>query len=102
MFFHVVARKNKVQPPDWVLNDDQYMDVAQTEEGEGGSSGNPTLPGQSASVTSRPAEGHVMVATPQVKMSGRPPAAMVTGRRQDQGRVPVAGVHSKSMCYKYV
>ena len=85
-----------------MLNDDQYMDVVQTEEGEGGSSGNPTLPGQSASVTSRPAEGRVMVATPQVKMSGRTPAAMVTGRQQDQGRVPVAGVHSKSMCYKYV
>ena len=71
------------------------MDVAQTEEGEGRSSGNPTLSGQSASVTSRPTERRVMVATPQ-------PAAMVTGRRQDQGRIPVAGVHSKSMCYKYV
>ena len=85
-----------------MLNDDQYMDVPQPEEGEGGSSGNPTLPGQSAGVTSRPAERRVKVATPQVKMSGRPPAAMVTGRRQDQGRIPVAGVHSKSTCYKYV
>lgn len=75
------------------------MDVAQPEEGGGESSGTPTLPGQSASVISRPAEERVKV-TPQAKVPGRPPVAIVTSRQQDQGRIPVAGGHSKGKCLK--
>ena len=100
-FSHFIARKNNVQPPDWVVNDDQYMDVAQPEEGGGESSGTPTLPGQSASVISRPAEERVKV-TPQAKVSGRPPVATGTSRQQDRGRIPVAGGHSKGKCLKNV
>ena len=84
-----------------MLNDNQYMDVAQPEEGGGRSSGTPTLPGQSASVTSRPTEERVKV-NPQAKVSGRPPVAMVTSRQQSQGMIPVAGGHSKGMCLQYV